>query len=138
MKVFAWLLGLLLGIPALFLVTMYATSELGGEVVTLDRTEANGDISKVRVWIVDSEDTSWIEHGEAESPWISGLSDSPTLVLARGGRTSTYSAAADPDAHEHYHRLRREKYGAADQIIDALLGSAEDCQGVPVRLQVVD
>lgn len=135
MKVMVWLLGVVLGIPTLFLITMYGASELGGEVVTLDRAEANGDVSRVRIWIVDSDGMSWIEHGEAESPWITRLSESPNIVLARGGRTSTYAGTPDRGAHDLYHRLRREKYGAADQIIDALLGSAADCEGVPVRLQ---
>ncbi len=133
-----WVLGAVVGIPTLFLATMYAASELGGEVVTLDRTEANGEVSRVRIWIVDSDGMSWVEHGEPDAPWIARLSDAPNVVLARGGRTSPYAATPDPDAHDLYHRLRREKYGFADQVIAALLGSAEDCPGVPVRLQIVE
>ena len=138
MKLVYWLLGLVLGIPTLFFVTMYGASELGGEVVTLDRTEANGDVGQVRVWIVDSDGMSWIEHGEAEAPWITRLSDAPNIVLARDGRSNTYTGTPDRDAHDRYHRLRREKYGVADQIILALLGKTQDCQGLPVRLQIVE
>lgn len=138
MKVVYWLLGLVVGIPTLFFVTMYGASELGGEVVTLDRTEANGDVGQVRVWIVDADGMSWIEHGEAEAAWITRLSDAPDIVLTRDGRTNTYTGTPDRGAHDQYHRLRREKYGVADQIIAVLLGKTEDCDGLPVRLQIVE
>ena len=39
MKILYWLLGIVLGIPVLLFGTIYAASELGGEVVTLTRAE---------------------------------------------------------------------------------------------------
>ena len=85
MKAMVWLLGVILGIPTLLILVLYGASELGGEVVTLDRTESSGDVKQVRIWIVDANGTSWIEHGDPESSYIARLAQSPNLVLKRGG-----------------------------------------------------
>lgn len=139
MKVLYWLLGIVLGIPTLLFGTIYGASELGGEVVTLARAESNGDTSQVRVWIVDENGQSWIEHGEADSFWITQLSESPDIALTRAGRTTNYTGTPERDSHDLYHQLRREKYAMADQILE-LLGApgVDECEGVPVRLQLVD
>ncbi len=138
MKIVKVLVGVVLGIPLLLVVLLYGASEAGGEVVTLDRTDANGEVSGVRIWIVDADGKSWIEHGDPESPWITGLADSPELVIARGGEPRTYRGTPDRESHDLYHRLRREKYGVADQLIAAMTGKASDCPGVPVRLEIVE
>ncbi|MGI9325863.1 MAG: hypothetical protein ACR2PZ_11635, partial [Pseudomonadales bacterium] len=126
---------LLIGLPALFLIVIYGASELGGEVVTLDRAEPTGEMSEVRIWIVDQDDVSWVEHGEADSFWIARLAESPTVVLNREGRAVSYLGTPDRESHDLYHDLRREKYGWADQILELLSGGEADCQGIPVRLQ---
>ena len=138
MKVMYWVLGILIGVPAAFFAVIYGASELGGEVVTLERAQANGDVNKVRIWIVDQDDASWIEHGEAESFWITQLTESPTIVLSREGRAVSYMGTPDRESHDLYHKLRREKYGWADQIVGLVSGGAAECQGVPVRLERVD
>ena len=139
MKVLYWLLGIVLGIPTLLFGTIYGASELGGEVVTLARAESNGDASQVRIWIVDENGTSWIEHGDADSFWITQLSESPDIALTRAGRTTNYTGTPERDSHDLYHQLRREKYAMADQILE-LLGApgVDECEGVPVRLQLTD
>jgi hypothetical protein len=136
MKIVYWLLGIFVGIPILVLAITYGASELGGEVVTLHRSDANGDVSRVRIWIVDKDGTSWIEHGDSESAYLARLAKSPELVLEREGRETTYIATADRDADALYHRLRREKYGIADQIVALMTGASDECAGVPVLLQL--
>ncbi len=133
-----WLLGVILGIPTLLILVMYGASELGGEVVTLDRSESSGDVKQVRIWIVDANGTSWIEHGDPESAYITRLAQSPNLVLKRGGRAIRYIGTPDRDSHDLYHQLRRQKYGTADQIVQLFSGGVEECPGVPIRLQQVD
>ena len=139
MKVLYWLLGLVLGIPTLVMAVIYGASELGGEVVTLSRSDSDGDTSQVRIWVVDENGSSWIEHGDADSFWITQLSESPNIVLNRAGHDTHYTGTADRGSHDLYHRLRREKYGMSDQIIE-LLGapSVDECEGVPVRLQLIE
>ncbi len=139
MKVWYWLFGIVLGIATLLIGVIYGASELGGEVVTLSRAESSDDMSQVRIWIVDENGFSWIEHGEADSFWITQLSESPNIVVNRAGRDTNYAGTADRDSHDLYHQLRREKYGMADQIIE-LLGApgVAECEGGPVRLQLID
>lgn len=138
MKLVIWLIAIVIAVPIAMTLLMYGASELGGEVVTLERAESSGGASKVRIWIVDEQGVSWIEHGDPDSFWISQLATSSNIVLAREGRTTHYTGAPDPDAHDDYHRLRRAKYGVADQIVALMAGDADECQGVPVRLQLVD
>ena len=136
MKVAYWLVGILLGVPVLILLVTYGASELGGEVVTLDRAEPNGEVSQVRVWIVDKDGSAWIEHGASDSHWMSQLNQSPTVVVQRDGKAVRYQGSLDPEAHALYHKLRRDKYGWADQTIELMgAGSAASCVGIPVRLE---
>jgi len=135
MKVIYWLVGLLVGVSLVLLILIYGASELGGEVVTLERSMPDGDTSNVRIWIVDDGDSALIEHGDAHSFWLQRIVDSPQLRLTRGNETAAYVAVANNDAHDLYHRLRREKYGWADQIVALFSGGADGCQGVPVRLR---
>ncbi|MFT6094073.1 MAG: hypothetical protein ACJA2Q_001975 [Pseudohongiellaceae bacterium] len=136
MKYVYWFFGLLVGIPVLLIAIPIVASELGGEVVTLERAEEDGESSRVRVWIVDNDDASWIEHGDSESYWLGHLLDSNEVVLERGGDTRSYEGTPDPGSHERYHDLRRQKYGWADQLIELFSGGRINCDGVPVRLVV--
>ena len=136
MKYVYWILGLLVGIPALLFIIPIAASELGGEVVTLERANADGDSSQIRVWIVDNSDASWIEHGDSDSYWMEQLLSSGEVVLRRGGETITHEGTLDPDSHDLYHALRRQKYSWADQLIELFSGGRENCDGVPVRLRL--
>ena len=138
MKALYWLVGIILGIPLIFVVLQYGASELGGEVVTLDRAEANGELSQVRIWIVDEGDTSWVEHQDPSAFWITRLADSPDITLNRGDETATYAGQPDPASHDLYHQLRQEKYTWADQVIAVFTGNTGECQGVPVRLTLVN
>ena len=76
MKYVYWFLGLLVGIPVLLIGIPIAASELGGEVVTLERAEEDGESSRIRIWIVDNDGESWIEHGDSESYWMNHLKTS--------------------------------------------------------------
>lgn len=138
MKVIYWLVGIVVGIPLFLLTVIYGASELGGEVVTLERSEPGGETNSVRIWIVDDGDTSLIEHGDAESFWIKRLVNFPKLKLNRGDKFANYVGIADLEFHDLYHTLRREKYGWADQVVAFFSGDALKCQGVPVRLQRAD
>ncbi len=138
MKIVKVLVGVVLGIPFLFVVLLYGASELGGEVVTLDRTDANGEVSGVRIWIVDADGKSWVEHGDSTAPWITRLAETPKIAMARAGETNTYLAAPDLASHDQYHQLRREKYGVADSLIALMTGKGGDCPDLPVRLELVE
>jgi len=117
---------------------MFGLSELGGEVATLVRPEADGSNKNIRVWIVDADNKSWIEHGDSESYWIRGLIDDSGIFIIREGEEQKYLAFADRDSHDVYHKLRREKYGFSDKMLDILAFGAtskENCESIPVRLE---
>ncbi|MGK0471050.1 MAG: hypothetical protein ACJAR0_001525 [Candidatus Azotimanducaceae bacterium] len=135
MKIVYWLIGLVVIVATLPILIIYGASELGGEVVTLDRAELEGDPSRIRIWIVDQQDSSWIEHSDADSFWMTQLTESANVVLDRGGQTVNYIGTPDRDSHDLYHQLRREKYGWADKTIAFLSGGDAECEGVPVRLE---
>lgn len=137
MKTVVWIVAILLSVPVIYMGLIYGASELGGEVVILDRLDANGEVSQVRIWVVDQGDASFVEHGDANAFWITDLADSPTVVLNRGGESLSYIGVADNDSHDLYHELRAEKYSWADQLIANLTGGNAECEGLPVRLSLV-
>jgi len=129
--------GVLLGLVVLYGVLGIALSELGGEVATLVRPESDGSTKNIRVWIVDSDNNSWIEHGTEESYWIKQLSDGVEVSVIRSEKKEKYEAFTDKESHDFYHNLRREKYAFADKMLDILsfgATSKENCSGVSVRL----
>ena len=134
MKIASWSLVIIIGLPTMLLIMLYAASELGGEVVTLERPNSDGSKSLIRIWIVDQDDSAWIEHGDYQSDWITKLSESSEITLTRQGETLSYWGTTDPEFHLKYHKLRREKYGWADDFIALLSGGNDHCNGVPVRL----
>ena len=120
---------------AYVLLTLTA-SELGGEVVTLLRPNADTSVSETRVWIVDTGHFEMIEHGEAGVGWLKLLKHSPNILIRRGDQLVSYSGILAVEQHDLYHKLRREKYGFADQIIESLsMTPSSECTGAPVVLR---
>ena len=123
--------GLLAGTALAYFGTMYAASELGGEVAVLHRTAADGSVGRIRVWIVEDAEGAWIEHGPPDAPWMSRLARDPVITVERNGTPRTYRASPGPESHAHYHRLRRKQYGFASRLLDGPDGGADTCTDVP-------
>ena len=122
-------------VMAYVLLTLTA-SELGGEVVTLLRPNADTSVSETRVWIVDTGNFEMIEHGEAGVGWLKLLKHSPNIQIRRGEQLVSYSGILAVEQHDLYHKLRREKYGVADQVIEWLsMTPSSECTGAPVVLR---
>ena len=139
MKIFFRLIVTLVGIILIWIAMVLGASELTGEVVTLLRPEEDGTTKKVRLWIVDIDDKTWVEHGTQDSFWIKQLADNSEISLIRNGEQKKYLASPDFNAHIIFHQLREEKYGIGDSIIEITsLGSSSraTCKGVPVRLKL--
>ncbi|MFL2705724.1 MAG: hypothetical protein ACJ0GU_05035 [Gammaproteobacteria bacterium] len=137
MKIILKTVVLLISLILIYGSLMIGLSELGGEVVTLIRPEQDGN-SKIRIWIVDQDQSSWIEHGDEESFWIKHLEKDDEIVIIRNQKEGKYLASIDKSSHDFYHSLRREKYGLADRILDVLTFGAtskQNCTGVPVLLK---
>ena len=130
-------LGLSAVVLSYFLVIL-AASELGGEVVTLLRPNLEGGYDEVRVWIVDDDAVTLIEHGSQGDTWLEGLQAPSPIALVRNDIKVDYLGQQASALHARYHALRREKYGLADQIIETLTGASVDvCEGILVQLHVV-
>ena len=110
---------------ATFFVSMLGLSEIAGEVVTLTKSDEEGQTRTVRLWIVDDDSFSWVEHGDSSSFWIKQLVENPELKLERDGVTNIYHARADLESHALVHRLLNEKYGVIDSIIRMLGGESD-------------
>ena len=122
-------------VMAYVLLTLTA-SELGGEVVTLLRPHADTSVSETRVWIVDTGNFEMIEHGEAGVGWLKLLKHSPNIQIRRGEQLVSYSGILAVEQHDLYHKLRREKYGLAGQVIEWLsMTPSSECTGAPVVLR---
>lgn len=140
MNFFLKVIVVLISVVIVYGVLTFGLSELGGEVVTLVRPEVDGSNKNIRVWIVDADNKSWIEHGDSESYWIKQLTNDSELLIIREGEEKKYLAFADRDSHDLYHNLRREKYGFSDKMLDILVFGAiskENCEGIPVRLEKI-
>ena len=140
MKFFLKVIVVLISVVIAYGVLTFGLSELGGEVVTLVRPEVDESNKNIRVWIVDADNKSWIEHGDSESYWIKQLTNDSELLIIREGEEKKYLAFADRDSHDLYHNLRREKYGFSDKMLDILAFSSiskENCEGIPVRLEKI-
>ena len=82
----------LISVVIVYGVLTLGLSELGGEVVTLVRPEVDGSNKNIRVWIVDADNKSWIEHGDSESYWIRGLIDDSGIFITREGEEKKLSS----------------------------------------------
>ncbi|MEM7365357.1 MAG: hypothetical protein AAF525_15150, partial [Pseudomonadota bacterium] len=109
MKFIFWLIGVVVAIPVLIFGSIYAASELGGEVVILERMEQTGEVSQIRVWIVDDGESAYIEHGDPGAYWMQQLAVTGTVILTRAGKRNEYRASLAPEARSLYSRLRRAK-----------------------------
>ena len=108
-------------------------------MVTLIRPEPDGSTKEVRVWIVDADEQSWIEHGHRDSYWINQLTKKSEISLARKGKEEKYLAVSDVNSHDLYHQLRKEQYGISNKIIEFLsFGQADkdNHNDIPVKLRL--
>ncbi|MEM7217225.1 MAG: hypothetical protein AAF515_02600 [Pseudomonadota bacterium] len=119
-------------IGVLYTGVIFAVSELGGEIVVLQRPAADGSVDEIRLWIVDDGDRALIKHGQADAYWMQRLASNPTVRLTREGELRTYGAAVAPESRDRYDELRRAKYGWADATLAVLMGP--DAEAVPVAL----
>ena len=103
------------------------------EVVVLASRDASGAAHETRLWIVDSDDSTWLRCGSSERDWLARVRANPEVELRRGGTLARFRAVVvdDPAVAARVDELMREKYGVTDLLIQLLEGRP---QGVPVRL----
>lgn len=124
---------LALGLGALFVGSIFAASELGGEVVRITTFGPGGAPFHTHVWVVDVDGTPWLRAGEPASGWLARIRSDPHVLVLRGGEEKHWLAVpvSDPAWRDRVQALMRQKYGWADRYI-ALI--RDGSRSVPVRL----
>jgi len=126
-------LGSLAGLAALFVVGIFAISEAGGEIVTLETLDAGGEAQETRLWVVEEGGHLWLRAGMPTSAWFLRLEANPAVRVTRGGTITAYRAAPnrDPAVRDRIHALMAAKYGWAERVVAA---SRDGSQSIPVEL----
>lgn len=101
---------------------IYAISELGAEVVTLETRDAEGKVHATRLWVVDHDGFAWLRAGVPQNAWLARLEAVPEVVVTRGGEARTYRAepVRDPAVRDRIHALIAEKYGWTEAVISRI------------------
>jgi len=134
-----WVLRLALALVALavlFVGSIFAASEFGGEVVHLRTRDAQGGEHTTHLWVVDDAGFAWLRAGMPGSSWLARIDADPNVVVERRGETLRFHAVPvhEPAVRDRIHALMREKYTWADRVVGAL----RDPRGsVPVRLEPI-
>jgi hypothetical protein len=115
------LVGIVLGLAALFVATIFLASE-SGEVVTLTTYDAAGAPHASRIWVVDDAGAQWLRAGLRKNAWYQRLVAHPEVEVRRGAVSGRYRAVAvETDAaRDRVHALMAAKYGLADRYISMI------------------
>ena len=117
--------------------TVYAVSEIGPEVVTVETFSPDGTPVSTRLWIVDAEGRPWLRAALPwAGDWLQRMETRPRVVVHRvtGVREFDAVLVREPEAVERVGALMRAKYGMRDLLV-SLPGLVKGT--VPVRLDPV-
>jgi hypothetical protein len=126
---------MLLAAAALLVIVIGTVFGDEGEVVTLKTTDAQDQVFKTRLWVVDLDGRLFLR-GSSERAWVERLRAQPRVTLTRDGRTGSYRAVivSDRATTDAVGRAMREKYGAAEKLIAGLVGNGHS---VAIRLEPI-
>ena len=121
-------------LAVLVIVGIFAASELGGEVVTLQTLAADGTAIETRLWIVEVDGDLWLRAGARPSGWLKRIEADPRVSITRGEVTSDHRAVPVRDAQtrDRIHAAMRERYPLADALVSL---ARDGSLSVPVRLE---
>jgi hypothetical protein len=117
--------------------TLYALSEIGPEVVTVETFSPDGTPVSTRLWIVDAEGRPWLRAALPwADDWVQRMETQPRVIVHRvtGVREFDAVLVREPEAVEKVGALMRAKYGMRDLLI-SLPGLVKGT--VPIRLDPV-
>jgi hypothetical protein len=127
----------LAGLGVGFLGLVFGLSEAGGEIVTLETRDSEGQTHATRLWVVDHEGAAWLRSGMPTSAWYVRLVSNPNVQVTRDGSTQRYRAEPihDPAVRDRIHALVAEKYGFSESFVAA---TRDGTLSVPIRLIAID
>ncbi len=115
---------------AFFVGAVMLSSELGGEVVTLQTEDEEGRLHETSLWIVDYEGRPWLRAGSSDSAWYRRVLENREITLIRAGQEERYRAVPVPQKTREINGLMARDYGLADQIV----GMIRSDKSVAIRL----
>ena len=93
-------------------------------------TTADG--ATTRLWVVDHDGSAWLRSGDPGSAWFQRINSNAAVEVERNGKRFAAKVAPDVAYRDLINALMRQKYGAADWFIHALLGRGD---ATPIRLE---
>lgn len=125
------IVGWLFVLALLGVVSLYGTSELGGEVVQIETYDELRARYKTSLWIVDIHGDSWLRAGDPHAAWLQRIEIDPEILLFRDDEVLPVRAELVDEYGAAINEAMREKYGLADRLISLI--HDEDAV-VPIRL----
>ncbi len=84
----------LIVVGVLFFASIFAVSEIAGEVISLTTYDQAGAPHTTRIWIVDDGGAQWLRSGVRGNGWYARLAVRPDVEVVRGGKAARYRAVA--------------------------------------------
>jgi hypothetical protein len=132
-------LAALTGLFAIVVVASVALIE-SEEVVVIETRDADDEIHRARIWVVDHLGSPWVAPGNRSNGWFQRLLVTPRVVLIREGRRSCYLAVVVRDEKSlPILELFLEKYASVIRVTSLLNfilepGGDSDAEIFSVRL----
>lgn len=133
MKILAWILGIIIGIPVLFAIVQTLAAERI-EVVELHTVDESGEPVITRLWVMDHEGYQYLRVGADGSGWFSRIQANEQIKVTRGETTKTYRTLTRPDKSEIINKLMAEKYTWGDTFFATIFGREGS---IPIELHEV-
>jgi hypothetical protein len=127
-----------MALAAILAFAVFAVSEIGPEVVTVETFGPDGTRLATRLWIVDAEGQPWVQAAVPNAEWLQRLESQPRVVVRRvtGVREFDAVPVREPEARERVQALMRAKYGLRD-FLASLVRESSGAVAVPIRLDPV-
>jgi hypothetical protein len=143
MRTLAWLAGALVAAILLLGGGMLLLAEYGGEVVDLRTTDASGETSETRLWVVDDSGSMWLWAAAPGRRWLQRLRTHPEVQIVRGGEVARYRAVPveTDEARQRIGCLTVWRYGVAAHalaLIHQVVLRHAQSEAVPIRLEPLE
>lgn len=131
MKFIYWAIGLIVGLPLVFLGVQTLASERV-EVVQLYTLDESGEEVVTRLWVVDDEGYQYLRVGADGSGWFSRIQASAEFKLSRNGDMQRYEAVLRQEKSTQINQLMQQKYGWGDTFFAYTVGGRDG--STPIEL----
>ena len=126
------LLTAIVGLVALFFLSIGVASYFGGENVLLRTAGVDGSTHETRLWVQDLDRQEWLRAGSPENRWYQRLVERPMVQVKRKGEWRHYRAIPTPHRTDEISSAMARKYGWADWMTGLIRDANQE---VAIRLE---